>query len=49
MKKIIIILVLLTLGFLLLRATDYDKRMEIYNAQNCAVYGYQSDCETKLK
>ena len=28
---------------------DYSKRIKIYNAHVCQVYGYQEDCTTKLK
>lgn len=57
MKKIftviieVIILNLMILGIIYLSTVikDYQNRMKIYEKENCAVYGYKSDCVTPIK
>ena len=48
MKSLLLVTILLALGFFMVRYSRYEDRMKKYNENGCAVYGYKSDCKTKL-
>ena len=39
----------IVIGFMIALYISQRQRLERFNASQCAVYGYESDCKTKLK
>lgn len=46
--KIIILITVITGLIIIAKLSNYKERIEHINARQCAVWGYEADCKTRL-